>query len=62
MSSSVGDSINVGCGQMASKKSEKINAKVVILPWAFPVEINADRLNNDFFKKGEKRYNRYVKE
>lgn len=47
---------------MASKKSEKINAKVVILPWAFPVEINADRLNNDFFKKGEKRYNRYVKE
>ncbi len=34
--------------------------KVAIFPWAFPVEIDAEKLNNDFFKKGEKRYNRYI--
>ena len=25
--------------------------KVAIFPWAFPVEIDADKLDNDFFKK-----------
>lgn len=34
--------------------------KVAIIPWAFPVEINSEILNNEFFKKGEKRYNKYV--
>lgn len=36
------------------------NPKVVILPWAFPTEIDADKLENDFFKKGSARYNRYI--
>ena len=34
--------------------------KVVVLPWAFPKEINAKLLENDFFKKDGKRYNRYI--
>lgn len=56
--------IEMGMDLIKNKLKELIpeNAKVVILPWAFPVEIDADRLNNDFFKKGEKRYNRYIKE
>ena len=36
--------------------------KVVILPWTFPVELDANLLDNDFFKKGERRYNKYVNE
>ena len=36
--------------------------KVAIFPWTFPVEIDANKLDNDFFKKGEKRYNRYINE
>ena len=35
-------------------------SKVVILPWAFSVEINSEILLNDYFKVGEKRYLRYV--
>ena len=38
----------------------KNNAKVVILPWTFPVEINSNLLKTDFFKKGSNRYNRYI--
>ena len=38
----------------------KKDAKVVLLPWAFPVELNAEKLENEFFKKGEKRYQRYI--
>ena len=38
------------------------NSKVAIFPWAFPVEIDSDKLENDFFKKGERRYNRYINE
>ena len=38
------------------------NPKVAILPWAFPNELDADKLDNEFFKKGEKRYNRYINE
>ena len=38
----------------------KENHKVAIIPWAFPIEINSDILNNEFFKKGERRYNKYV--
>ena len=38
------------------------NPKVVILPWTFPLEIDAQRLDNDFFRKGERRYNKYVNE
>ena len=35
------------------------NSKVAIFPWAFPVEIDACKLDNEFFKKGERRYNKY---
>ena len=38
------------------------NPKVVILPWTFPTEFDANLLDNDFFKKGERRYNKYVNE
>ena len=38
------------------------DSKILILPWAFPVEIDADTLDNEFFKKGGKRYNRYISE
>lgn len=37
------------------------NMSVVILPWSFPLELNYEMLNNEYFKKGEKRYNKYVK-
>ena len=36
------------------------NSKVSILPWAFPIEIDSNELENDFFKEGGKRYNKYV--
>lgn len=42
------------------KKIIKFNSKVAIFPWAFPVEINSEKLLNDYFKKGDKRYNRYI--
>lgn len=38
------------------------NPKVVILPWTFSTELDANLLDNDFFKKGERRYNKYVNE
>ncbi len=36
------------------------NAKVIILPWAFPVELDRKRFREEYFKKGEKRYMRYI--
>lgn len=36
------------------------NFKVVILPWAFPVELDAYKLMNEYFKEGETKYNKYV--
>lgn len=44
------------------KKIIKSDSKVAVFPWAFPVEIDAERLENEFFKKGERRYNRYINE
>lgn len=38
------------------------NPKVVILPWTFSTELDANLLDNDFFKKGERRYNKYINE
>lgn len=38
------------------------SSKVVVLPWAFPFELDAHKLDNEFFKKGERRYNRYINE
>ena len=42
------------------KKIIKSDFKVAVLPWTFPIEIDSNKLMNDFFKKGEKRYNRYI--
>ena len=38
------------------------NPKVAIFPWAFPTELNSYKLENEFFKHGERRYNRYINE
>ena len=56
--------IEVGMDIVLNRVKEIIspNSKVVILPWSFPVEIDADKLENEFFKKGERRYNRYINE
>ena len=42
------------------KKIIKSDSKVLILPWSFPLEIDGDKLENVFFKKGERRYNKYI--
>lgn len=42
------------------KQIIKEDSKVLILPWSFPKELKENELENVFFKKGEKRYNRYV--
>ena len=36
------------------------NMKVVVIPWAFPVELDYDKLVNEYFKEGEKKYNKYI--
>lgn len=56
--------IEVGMDVVLNRVKEIIspNSKVVILPWSFPVEIDADKLENEFFKKGERRYNKYLNE
>lgn len=56
--------IEVGMDLVLDRVKEIIpnDAKVVILPWSFPVEIDSEKLENEFFKKGERRYNRYVNE
>lgn len=36
------------------------NMKVVVLPWAFPIELDYDKLINEYFKEGEKKYNKYI--
>ena len=42
------------------KKIVKSNDKVVIIAWTFPIEIDYERFNNEWLKKGERRYNKYV--
>ena len=56
--------IEVGMDLVSDKLKQIItkNSKIDIFPWSFPVEIDAQKLNNDFFKKGGKRYNRYINE
>ena len=56
--------IEIGMNLVNDKLKQIIpqNSKVAIFPWTFPVEINAQKLDNDFFKKGEKRYNKYINE
>lgn len=36
------------------------NMKVVVLPWAFPTELDYEKLINEYFKEGEKKYNKYI--
>lgn len=36
------------------------NMKVVVLPWAFPTELDYDKLINEYFKEGERKYNKYI--
>lgn len=42
------------------KRIIKPGSKVAIFPWAFPNEIDSYRLNNEYFKKGERKYCKYV--
>lgn len=42
------------------KKIIRKDMKVVVMPWAFPTELNYDKLNNEYFKIGEKKYNKYI--
>ena len=42
------------------KKHINENDKVVIISWAFPVELDFERFNNEWFKKGGERYNKYI--
>ena len=42
------------------KKMIKSDYKTVIIAWTFPVEIDYERFNNEWFKKGERRFNKYV--
>lgn len=36
------------------------DSKVLILPWAFPKELDADKFENEYFKENEGKYNKYV--
>lgn len=36
------------------------NMKIVVLPWAFPTELDYEKLVNVYFKEGEKKYNKYI--
>lgn len=42
------------------KELIKSDFKVAIIPWAFPQELDSDSLMNEYFKKGERRYNKYL--
>lgn len=42
------------------KKIVNENMKVVVIPWAFPTELDYERLVNEYFKEGEKKYNKYI--
>ena len=42
------------------KEIIKSDFKVAVIPWAFPQELDSDRLINEYFKKGERRYNKYL--
>ena len=42
------------------KKIIKDNYKAVIIAWTFPTEIDYETFNNKWFKKDERRYNKYV--
>lgn len=43
------------------KKLIKKDCKVVLISWAFPIELDYHSFNNEWFKKDGTRYNKYVK-
>ena len=52
-----------GIDKNVCKEIKKIinkDYKVAIFPWSFPVELDADKLENEYFKVGESRYQRYI--
>lgn len=42
------------------KKIIKKDSYVLILPWSMPFELDANRLVNEYFKKGSEKYNKYI--
>lgn len=42
------------------KKMVNTNSSALILPWAFPFEIDSNRLINEYFKAGSEKYNKYI--
>lgn len=49
--------------QLVNEDVKKIinkNDNIVILPWAFPNELNSEELKNNYFKQGGEKYNKYV--
>ena len=42
------------------KEIIKEDYKAVIIAWTFPIELDYNSFNNEWFKKGERRYNKYV--
>lgn len=54
--------ITLGMKLVNNDIKEFINcdSSVLILPWAFPFEIDSDRLLNEYFKVGSEKYNKYV--
>ena len=34
--------------------------KIAILPWAFPTELDSEKLMKEYFAKGERRYNKFL--
>lgn len=43
------------------KKIINTNMKVAIIPWAFPVEIDSDTLESEYFPVNGRRFNKYAK-
>ena len=52
--------IGIDFVQERLKKIIPKNSIVLVLPWAFPKELDANQLENVYFKKDEPRYNRYI--
>ena len=42
------------------RKYIKDNYKVAVLPWAFPVELDSEKFENEYFSKDTNRYQRYI--
>ncbi len=47
------------CHDFLTTKLNK-ESKIVILPWAFPTELNAISFEKEYFQEGKEKYNKYV--